>query len=118
MTHVGWFDDAVTDEKGAKRPFGFYIPSTTKTSGSMALILIPGGKKPRDFFLEGSFQETLERYATVGYFASAPDGWDKEDPGFEIDATVKVLGEMKSSEFFPSKSSAVYGGSSCDNTEQ
>ena len=108
MTHVGWFDDAVTDEKGAERPFGFYIPSTTKTSGSMALILIPGGKKPRDFFLEGSFQETLERYATVGYFASAPDGWDKEDPGFEIDATVKVLGEMKSSEFFPSNSSAVY----------
>lgn len=108
MTHLGWFEDAVSDEKGNTRPFGFYIPSTTRTSGSMALVLVPGKEAARDFFLRGGWKETLERYAIVGYFAEAPDGWDNEDPGKELDVLVKVLGEMKSCEFFPSNSSAVY----------
>ena len=107
-THLGWFEDVITDEKGVERKYGFYIPTTMKTSGNMVLVLIPGGLDPKEFFRAGGWKESLERHCITAFFAGAPGPRDLEDPGVEIDAAVKVLAEMKSMEYFPCNASAVY----------
>ena len=107
-THLGWFADTVKDEQGNARPYGFYIPTTMKTSGNMMLVLIPGKEEPEAFFRRGGWKETLERYSMTAYFAAAPEGWDLENPGAEVDVCVKVLAEMKSMEYFPCNAPSVY----------
>ncbi|MBQ4307362.1 MAG: hypothetical protein II759_02155 [Lachnospiraceae bacterium] len=107
-THLGWFSDVITDEHGQERKYGFYIPTTMKTSGNMVLVLIPGGADPEEFFRDGGWKESLEKHCMTGYFASSPAPRDPEDMGAEIDAAVKVLAEMKSMEYFPCNASAVY----------
>ncbi|MBQ6551251.1 MAG: hypothetical protein IJL78_07580 [Lachnospiraceae bacterium] len=107
-THLGWFEDSITDEKGQERKYGFYIPTTMKTSGNMVLVLIPGGEDPLSFFKKGGWKEACERHCMTAYFAGAPGPRDLEDPGMEIDAAVRVLAEMKSMEYFPCNASAVY----------
>lgn len=98
--HTGLFDGFVTDEAGARRDYLLYIPTTMKTSGNSMLVFIPGGKKARDFFLENSWKDSLEKHAIATYFVEAPNGWRLSDPGFEIDTATKVLGEMRSMEYF------------------
>ena len=50
MTHTGLFTDVLHDESGAERPYAFYIPTTMKTSGNMALVFLPSGEEPTAFF--------------------------------------------------------------------
>ena len=107
-THLGLFTGVVQDENNAERPYAFYIPTTMKTSGSMVLIMIPGGEDPVAFFEKCAWKESLERHAVTGYFVGAPKGWDLENPGMEIDVAVKVLAEMKSMEYFPCNAPSVY----------
>ena len=107
-THLGWFEDCIQDETGKKRPYGFYIPTTMKTSGNMMLVLIPGKEEPSSFFIRGGWKETLERYCMTAYFLSAPEGWNHENPGYEVDTAVRVLMEMRSMEYFPANAPSVY----------
>jgi len=107
-THLGWFEASVKDERGKDRPYGFYIPATMKTSGSMMIVLIPGGEVPVEFFRRGGWKESLERHCMTAYFVSAPDGWDLEDPGYEVDTAVRVFAEMRSMEYFPANAPSVY----------
>ena len=44
----------------------------------------------------------------TAYFLGAPQGWQMDNPGLEIDAATRVLGEMRSMEYFPSNAPAVY----------
>lgn len=108
MTHTGLFTDTLRDESGAERPYAFYIPTTMKTSGSMALVFVPGGEEPAAYFRAAGWQESLERHCVTAYFLGAPQGWQKENPGLEMDAATRVLGEMRSMEYFPSNAPAIY----------
>jgi len=107
-THLGWFEDELKDEKGKTRKYGFYIPETMKTSGNMVLVLIPGKTEPSDFFHECGWKEALEEKCMTAYFIGAGDGWDIEDPGYEVDTAVRALAEMKSMEYFPANAATVY----------
>ena len=108
MTHTGLYTDTLQDESGAQRPYTFYIPTTMKTSGNMALVFVPGGESPEAFFHAASWKESLERHCMTAYFLGAPQGWQMDNPGLEIDAATRVLGEMRSMEYFPSNAPAVY----------
>ena len=108
MTHTGLYTDTLQDESGAQRPYAFYIPTTMKTSGNMALVFVPGGESPEAFFHAASWKESLERHCMTAYFLGAPQGWQMDNPGLEIDAATRVLGEMRSMEYFPSNAPAVY----------
>lgn len=108
MTHVGMFRGSVYDEKGKERPYVFYIPSTMKTSGNSMLVFIPGGEKPEDFFRRNHWDLVLEKYAITTYFVSAPEGWDQENPGLEMDMATRVMEEMRSMEYFPCNAPGVY----------
>jgi len=106
--HLGWFDGKITDEKGNARAYGFFIPTTMRTSGNMMLVFVPGRTDPKTFFEDGNWEAALEKNSMTAYFLGAPGGWDLEDPGYEIDTAVRVLGEMKSMEYFPCNSPTVY----------
>ena len=108
MTHTGLFTDVLHDESGAERPYAFYIPTTMKTSGNMVLVFLPSGEEPTAFFHASSWKESLERHCMTAYFLSAPKGWQQENPGLEVDAATRVLGEMRSMEYFPSNAPSVY----------
>jgi len=116
-THLGWFEDEIRDENGAPRKYGFYIPTTMKTSGNMVLVLIPGKTEPADFFNENGWKAALEKNCMTAYFVGAPEGWNVEDPGYEVDVAVRVLAEMKSMEYFPCNASGVYAMGFCDGAK-
>jgi len=108
MTHIGLYTGTIKDEAGDDRPYALYIPSTMKTSGNSAIIFIPGGEDPVDFFEKGTWKESLEQHRMTAYFFGAPKGWRINDPGFEIDAATKIIAEMRSMEYFPSNAPGVY----------
>ncbi len=107
-THTGLFDGKITDEKGTERAYTVYVPTTMKTSGNMALIFIESGKRARDFIAEYSWCSVLEACETSAYFLEAPDGWDRENPGVELDAATKMLAEMRCMELFAANAPSVY----------
>ena len=107
-THVGLFDGSITDEKGVVRNYTVYVPSTMKTSGNMALIFIDSGKKARDFIGANPWPEVLEACETSAFFLEAPQGWDRENPGVELDAATKMLAEMRCMELFAANAPSVY----------
>ena len=107
-THTGLFDGSITDENGVLRPYTVYVPSTMKTSGNMALVFIESGKKARAFIEEHNWREVLEACETSAYFLEAPNGWDTENPGLELDAATKMLAEMRCMELFAANAPSVY----------
>jgi len=106
--HTGSFPGSVTDETGDERHFLLYIPTTYQTSGNTLFILVEGGKRAEDFFIEGSWKETLERHRMATFFVEALHGWKTDDPGLELDVMTKMLAEMRSMEYYPSNGPSVY----------
>ncbi len=106
--HTGLFPGSLTDESGAERPFRLYVPTTFKTSGNTAFILVPGGEKAEAFFEKGRWQDALEKHAVAAFFIEAPQGWKTDDPGLELDIMTKLLTEMRSMEYYPSNAPGVY----------
>ncbi len=107
-THTGLFDGKITDEKGVERAYTVYVPTTMKTSGNMALIFIDSGKKARDFIAANNWCAVLEACETSAFFFEAPNGWDREDPGVELDAATKMLAEMRCMELFAANAPSIY----------
>lgn len=107
-TYLGIIDLPVTDGRGERRPGFLYIPTTEKSAWNMVLVLVPGGRDPRDFFEAGDWQQILERHCATGYFLSAPRGWNRQEPGLELEAAVAALGIMRANRYFQSNAPAVY----------
>ncbi|MBQ1504542.1 MAG: hypothetical protein IIZ49_04030 [Oscillospiraceae bacterium] len=107
-THTGLFDGSIVDEKGVRRCYTVYVPTTMKTSGSMALVFIDSGKKARDFIAANNWIEVLEERETSAFFFEAPNGWDRENPGVELDAATKMLAEMRWMELFAANAPSIY----------
>lgn len=107
-TYLGMFDVSFTDSKGNFRPMRLYIPTTEKSAWNMILVFVPGGENPEVFFEKGNWKAILEKYAVTGCFLSAPKGWQKEEPGFELETAAAALKEMQSNRYFQSNAPAVY----------
>ena len=109
QTNVGLFPGWIRDENGEKRDYLMYIPSTMKTSGSAMIVFIPGGEAPERFFRDYGWQQALESFEISALFLpSGKNGWDLENPGFEIDAAAKAKAQLCSNEYFLSNAPAFY----------
>ncbi|MBR1875601.1 MAG: hypothetical protein IJ805_00675 [Lachnospiraceae bacterium] len=107
-TFTGLFYGNVTDENGKERQYMFYIPSTMKPSGSTMLVFIPGKTEPEDFFISCAWEQLLEETEITAFFISATEGWNLDDPGYEIDTASKVFAMMRANEYFIGNNPATY----------
>ena len=107
-TYLGKISLPFKDEKGQERPALLYIPKTEKSAWNMVLVLIPGGREPEEFFQEGNFENILEKHCMTGFFLGAPQGWQREEPGYELDTAVRALEIMQSNRYFQSNYPAIY----------
>jgi len=106
-TNHGLFSGHIVDERGVRRNYTVYVPTTMKTSGSMMLVFLPSRVKAEDF-ISDEWKELLEKVETSTYFYEAPQGWDDEDPGMELDGACKMLAEMRCMQLFAANAPSVY----------
>ena len=106
-TYLGKFSIPVEGEDGL-HPGLLYIPKTEKSAWNMVLVFAPGGMEPDTFFQKGNWEHILEKHCMTGFFLSAPNGWNREDPGTQLETAVKALGEMQSNRYFQSNYPAMY----------
>ncbi len=107
LTNHGFYDGSIVDERNVTRPYTVYVPTTMKTSGSMMLVFLPSRTAARDFITD-DWVRILEERETSAYFYEAPEGWDDEDPGMELDGASKMLAEMRSMQLFAANAPSVY----------
>lgn len=105
---LGFVPLFVTDEAGKERELLAYIPETEKSAWNMVLVFVPGGKEPEAFFREGGWREILERHCMTGFFLAAPEGWRRQEPGFELETAVRALAVMRSNRYFQSNAPGIY----------
>ena len=105
---VGLFDVPITDEKDEVRKMVCYIPSTEKSAWNMMLVFIPGKEDPRSFIEKGMWEKICEDNSMTAFFLPAPNGWQNDDPGFELDTAVRALAEMRANRYFQSNAPAIY----------
>jgi len=107
-TYLGLIDTPITDDAGRTRDMFCYIPTTEKSAWNMVLVFVPGKTDAKEFFREGNWEQTLEKNEMTGFFLPAPDGWNNDDPGFELSTAVKALAEMQKNRYFQSNAPAIY----------
>lgn len=106
--HTGFFDGCIFDENGEERRYVLYVPETMKTSGNSALVFIDGKTDVREWLSRNPWADILEEYEVAAFFIEAPDGWNLENPGYELDCASKLLAEMRNMLYYPSNADAVY----------
>lgn len=106
--HTGFFDGAVLDENGIPRKYRLYVPETMQTSGNSILIFMDGGCSAEEWIGRNPWTEILEKHQAAAFFIEAPQGWNLENPGYELDVATKMLAEMRSMNYYPCNAPDVY----------
>ena len=107
-TYLGFIEAPIEDAQGRRHDMLMYIPTTEKSAWNMALVILPGGVRPRDFIEQGDWTQALEAQCMTGFFLPSEEGWDSMEPGDALDCAVKALAEMRANRWFQSNAPGIY----------